>query len=222
MKVRISARHVTNDDLIADLARVAAKAGTPASVTRATYDRDGNYNSSTLVRRLGSWDAACRAAGLSTGRPDLGHSDDAWMQNIFEVWIALGRQPSYGDIRSSRFSPDGYAYRFGSWTKALIAFQGWVDAQDDIDPVAETDPANGNWRPDRPPNRGRTPSLRLRWQVLERDRFTCVSCGASPATALGTKIHVDHVVPFSKDGRTELDNLQTLCDRCNYGKTDLT
>ncbi|MFM7859636.1 MAG: hypothetical protein ACKO96_48845, partial [Flammeovirgaceae bacterium] len=31
------------------------------------------------------------------------------------------------------------------------------------------------------PKTGRDPSLRLRWQVLKRDRFTCCSCGASPA-----------------------------------------
>lgn len=71
------------------------------------------------------------------------------------------------------------------------------------------------------PNTGRDPSLRLRWRVLQRDRFTCCACGASPALTLGTELHVDHVVPWSKGGKTLLENLQTLCSTCNLGKSNI-
>lgn len=54
----------------------------------------------------------------------------------------------------------------------------------------------------------------LRYQVLNRDR-RCLLCGA---TKDDTKLHVDHIVPWSQGGPTELDNLQTLCVRCNVGK----
>lgn len=54
----------------------------------------------------------------------------------------------------------------------------------------------------------------LRYQVLERDR-RCLLCGA---TTDDTKLHVDHIIPWSQGGPTELDNLQTLCARCNLGK----
>ena len=63
-------------------------------------------------------------------------------------------------------------------------------------------------------NHGRSIPDGLRYQVLERDG-RCLACGATPK---GAKLHVDHIVPWSQGGRTELDNLQTLCARCNLGK----
>lgn len=57
--------------------------------------------------------------------------------------------------------------------------------------------------------------LGLRYQTLERDRGRCVLCGQSGAAG---RLHVDHVIPWSQGGRTELENLQTLCERCNLGK----
>ena len=141
------------------------------------------------------------------------------MTNIYDVWIQIGHQPSYGDMRggTSRFSPEGYARRYGSWTKALLAFEAWVEEADHHNDAVDH---LGSPALSRSGTNGRTPSLRLRWKVLERDRFTCGGCGASPATTPGTTLHVDHVVPFSREGRTELDNLQTLCERCNLGKTN--
>jgi len=63
-------------------------------------------------------------------------------------------------------------------------------------------------------------SLSLRLKVLNRDNFRCVFCGKSPATDFGTKLHIDHSVPFSKGGKSTLENLQTLCEECNLGKSD--
>ncbi len=61
---------------------------------------------------------------------------------------------------------------------------------------------------------GRSVPYWLRYQVLARDQ-RCLLCGA---TKDDTRLHVDHIVPWSKGGATELDNLQTLCARCNLGK----
>jgi len=61
----------------------------------------------------------------------------------------------------------------------------------------------------------------LRLKVLNRDNFKCVFCGKSPATDFGTKLHIDHIIPFSKGGTSTLDNLQTLCEDCNLGKSDM-
>jgi Restriction endonuclease len=58
----------------------------------------------------------------------------------------------------------------------------------------------------------------IRYDVLKRDNFKCCICGLSSLD--GVVLHVDHIIPVSKGGKTELNNLQTLCDRCNYGKTD--
>jgi len=57
----------------------------------------------------------------------------------------------------------------------------------------------------------------LRYDVLKRDGFQCVYCGATAQD--GVKLHIDHIIPISKGGKTEINNLQTLCDRCNLGKS---
>lgn len=58
----------------------------------------------------------------------------------------------------------------------------------------------------------------LRYDILRRDNFRCQICGATAAD--GVQLHVDHIFPVSKGGKTEPSNLRTLCDRCNRGKSD--
>ena len=43
----------------------------------------------------------------------------------------------------------------------------------------------------------------------------CEACGCNL-----TKFHADHRKPFSKGGKTELNNGQALCPPCNLRKTD--
>lgn len=64
----------------------------------------------------------------------------------------------------------------------------------------------------------RNVSARLRHQILERDGFKCLDCGASPAN--GALLEVDHTIPISKGGSNALSNLRTLCSDCNRGKSD--
>ena len=63
-------------------------------------------------------------------------------------------------------------------------------------------------------------SDKLRYQVLKRDNFKCCACGASPAKDPSVELHIDHVIPWSKGGESTLENLQTLCSKCNIGKSD--
>lgn len=56
----------------------------------------------------------------------------------------------------------------------------------------------------------------MRYDVLKRDGFRCQLCGATAKD--GIKLHVDHIIPISKGGKTEMQNLRTLCERCNLGK----
>jgi len=55
-------------------------------------------------------------------------------------------------------------------------------------------------------------SNEMRLRVFEKDNFKCVFCGSED------KLQVDHIIPFSKGGKTILKNLQTLCWKCNSGK----
>lgn len=52
----------------------------------------------------------------------------------------------------------------------------------------------------------------IRWRVWERDNFTCKRCGSRK------HLSVDHILAESKGGMMVLDNLQTLCGRCNSKK----
>lgn len=57
---------------------------------------------------------------------------------------------------------------------------------------------------------------KLRYDILKRDKFRCVKCGAKQDER--TQLHVDHIKPVSKGGTNDHSNLQTLCSRCNLGK----
>jgi 5-methylcytosine-specific restriction endonuclease McrA len=59
----------------------------------------------------------------------------------------------------------------------------------------------------------------LWWAVLARDRWTCCSCGRSSRHE-GVLLEVDHILPRSHGGSNAIDNLQTLCHKCNQGKSD--
>lgn len=58
----------------------------------------------------------------------------------------------------------------------------------------------------------------VRSKVLARDSYRCRHCGFS--AALGAVLHVDHIIPISRGGTSDLGNLQTLCQDCNLGKSN--
>src|SRR3989338_11279529 len=62
---------------------------------------------------------------------------------------------------------------------------------------------------------------RLRFIVMRQDNFKCKNCGRSPATDQTIILHVDHIKAWANGGETILENLQTLCSKCNIGKSDL-
>jgi len=70
----------------------------------------------------------------------------------------------------------------------------------------------------RPTVIGRAIPLGLRYQVLEKAMGRCRRCGYGLRE--GARLHVDHKYPYSQGGRTELKNLQALCQNCNIGKSD--
>jgi hypothetical protein len=57
------------------------------------------------------------------------------------------------------------------------------------------------------------------WTVLARDQWKCLSCGRS-AREDGVLLEVDHIIPRSKGGSDDIINLQTLCKKCNIGKSN--
>lgn len=55
----------------------------------------------------------------------------------------------------------------------------------------------------------------IRFKILERDNFTCIYCGNKSTEA---KLHIDHIIPYSRGGETTIHNLATACSDCNLGK----
>ena len=58
-------------------------------------------------------------------------------------------------------------------------------------------------------------SLKLRFEVFKRDNFTCQYCGRKTPEVI---LELEHVIPLSKGGTDEFDNLTTSCFECNRGK----
>lgn len=57
---------------------------------------------------------------------------------------------------------------------------------------------------------------RLRFAVLQRDGFRCRYCGHHPPDV---QLQVDHIVPRSRGGSDDPENLPTACSDCNQGKS---
>lgn len=60
-------------------------------------------------------------------------------------------------------------------------------------------------------------SVRTRFEVFKRDRFTCAYCGKHPPDVL---LECDHIIPVAAGGSDDLENLVTACWDCNRGKAD--
>jgi hypothetical protein len=213
---RVSGQQVTDTELLADLRRVAQRLNASA-VSQSQYREHGLYADTTIGRRFGTWNKAILAAGLSLSN-EVDISDERLFENLFTLWQHYGRQPRRSELASppSTISQTPYNRRFGGWTASLRAFVSHANSSD-LDSPSQRASASILGRH----TTGRDPSLRLRWTVLQRDRFACCGCGRSPATSTSVELHVDHIIAWSNGGETTLENLQTLCSDCNLGKSNI-
>lgn len=219
-----SLRGAPDEELLEDMRR-SAKALGRETITIAEYEERGKAHPSTIQRRFGSWPKALKLAGLQPSRSKIGITNDELFENIKSLWISLGRQPRYGEVRapSSQFSAGTYENRFGSWLKALGGFVAWVNSDSPEQPQQDVEEEQGaaGTTVQIASAKGRTRreiSDRQRFRILVRDGFRCKSCGASPLVKPGVELHVDHILPWSKGGETTDDNLETKCKQCNLGK----
>ncbi|HEX5038206.1 MAG TPA: HNH endonuclease [bacterium] len=211
---RVSGQPVSDSELLADLCRVAQLLN-KTTVSQPQYREHGKYDHTTIARRFG-WNKALIAAGLSLSN-EVNIPDERLFENLLALWQHYGRQPRRSELAKppSNISQTPYNRRFGGWTNALKAFVDYANTAEIESPEPKP---TGNASARR--LTGRDPSLRLRWKILKRDRFTCCKCGKSPATTVGVELHVDHVISWEKGGLTVIENLQTLCSLCNLGKSN--
>ena len=216
--VRLRKRNIPEEELLADLKRVAFDLS-KNTLTSIEYSEKGLFGVNTFLRRFKQWNMALQKAGLEA--PNRQHVPEAELfENIANVWTSLGRQPFGRELDKvhglSNFSLATYEARFGSWNKALLAFEIFINSGKSSEPSSQLPAAT------RPSKRtGSKINWRLRAQVLIRDNCICQMCGASPAKNPAVDLHADHIKPWSKGGETVLENLRTLCMKCNIGKSDL-
>lgn len=219
-------RGASNEDLLEDLRRCASEAGGD-TISSRKYQLIGRFHERTFAKRFGSWSRALQLAGLrpSRARKASEITDDNLFENIRTVWMTLGRQPRFRELRhpTSRYSAKVYRNRFGTLSKALRLFIEWVESEDTGAVVINVDSATSPKETTQPLQAAsrrtrRDVTERQRFRILLRDGFRCLSCGSSPLREPGVELHVDHIVPWSDGGETTDNNLETKCSRCNLGK----
>ena len=212
-------RNITDDELVADLKRVATELSKD-SITSDQYDERGKFSSNTFAKRFGSWLKALEKAGLQKTR-NYNITEEELFQNLEEIWIKLGRQPRREEVSTSisKYSSATYEYRFGTWLKALEKFVAYTNNEEKTS--SEEAIKDLEIEPSSKHKTSRTINWRLRFIVMRRDNFKCKNCGRSPATDPTIILRVDHIKAWANGGETVLENLQTLCSKCNIGKSDL-
>ncbi len=53
---------------------------------------------------------------------------------------------------------------------------------------------------------------KIRKRLLDRGGNKCAHCGATD------NLQIDHIIPVCRNGREDEDNMQVLCQSCNYKK----
>lgn len=189
------------DSIAAELQRIAGLLGQTSLTSKDIY-KHGLISPTAVARKFGSIREGLIAAGLTPARR---WTDEELLKMLADLWAKTladcRRSPRTTDLQPYGIPASWRTYtkRFGTWTNALLAASRMTDSGEI--------PAAGF-----PP--GRTAiSQRLRFLVFQRDAYTCRICKES-----GVKLEADHIVPHSRGGSNDIDNLQTLCGPCNRGK----
>jgi hypothetical protein len=221
-------RKISDEELIEDVKCVSEKLR-KRTITTTEYQRYGNFRIQTILSRFKNWEEILNISNLESTGFIKSISDNELLTEIEKIWIQLGRQPTTTDVRNgvSIYSLNSYARHFGSWRKALEKFIQYINEPEDSQKIIESNNENIEIiknKKIKEKNKHKTSrdiNLRLRFKVFQRDNFKCKICGKSPANDQKIILHIDHIIPWSKGGETELENLQTLCSNCNLGKSDV-
>lgn len=120
-----SRRQVSDDDLLAELDRLADALGRPPTETEMS--ELGDHSPKTYRRRFGSWEASLRAADLDLDRRVTGGGKRRiptakLVADVRRVAEERGRPPTVAEIREDgAYAVTTYLDRFGSWNCALEA-----------------------------------------------------------------------------------------------------
>ena len=134
-----------------------------------------------------------------------------------------------GTMIEMRVSYGGGIVAKGVVTKMNLVLRGWITLQsgsgapmkiflEDIEPNSIILPEFAKKENKKKENENRDGiSPKLRFEVLKRDKYVCQYCGACGPDV---ELEIDHIIPVSRGGTDDIDNLKTACFRCNRGKGD--
>lgn len=214
----IKRRNIPTDEaIIEDIKKIMQILG-KTSITMREYDEYGSFNSSTAIRRIGAWNTILKR--LNAPLNNIFFNDDDLLNNIKNVWLQKGTQPTRRDMDNknwSQMSSGAYLRHFGTWYNALDRFVEYIKKEDEDTSISLSSDKSVDSIYNHKTKR--EPSDRLKVQVLMRDGNRCRICGAKCDGGIH-KLHFDHIKPWSKGGETTLDNLQVLCSVCNAALGD--
>ena len=94
--VHVSGQPVSDEELLADLRRVAEILGT-STVSMPKYRKLGKFHDGTLAKRFGTWNSALSQAGLTISN-EVNIPDARLFENILMLWQHYGRQPRRSEL----------------------------------------------------------------------------------------------------------------------------
>lgn len=216
---------ISDKALLKDLVRVS-KLLNKKYVSTTEYNIHGCYSDSTVKERFGGWNKAIIAAGLKVC--NFGKiPKQLLLRNLEKIWKSLGRLPQKRDMKRhlSQYSATAYRNNFGKWSIAIKELNKFVKNKKRYLIRLKENEKIQSFKLNKAvlykkKKHSRNINYRTRYLILTRDRYKCRACGASPSDDRHVKLEIDHIIPWSKGGDSTIDNLQTLCSRCNNGKGD--
>jgi len=220
-KISPHAKTFSETEIIEQAQEIAKKLKTK-SLTRKQFTKYSGIGERPIKSLFRSWSKVLIKANLKTSPLGRRYTEKECFENILNLWVHYGRQPSYAELKQppSTVGAKAYVGRWGGWRKALESFVEYSSKEKNNPKEIKDSPEIHKTKKEVPRGKSRSINLSLRYKVLVRDNFRCVICGRSPAVDVGTKLHIDHIIAWSKGGLNELSNLRVLCSDCNLGKGD--
>ena len=207
-KIRIS-----SGELLSSLEKFAEKINFRYFTTHEYNDWNSKIACyGTICDRFGSWKKALKIIGIEGGR-ERKYSPDELIQNLENIWKEIDYPPGKRQLAKygQKISENSYKTVWGSVRLACESLakyhEGKITHQKLLSGIVEK-------------NIRKTIPLTIRWAVLKKDNYTCIKCGQSPAKNNNVELEIDHILPVAKGGTNNIENLQTLCKKCNQGKKD--
>lgn len=203
-------KKISDDEILNELKKIAHQLGRDELAIEDINSNSNIISPYILRSRFGSFKAAIVEASLKITQHGKRYSDIECFENLLKTWTYFGRQPTHEEMKKSpsMVGPKAYVKRFGSWKKAIETFIQTVNSGNSLElqipkleRAAKIISSNGANMIVSKEDRREIP-LGLRFKIFKRDSFKCKICGRSPAKNFEIELHIDHLIPFTKGGKT--------------------